>query len=99
MLCISFALLGVEVLGDERWLQLVDDKTWLTNVLHPALSDTSDAGPLISNAEYNSIMNVPPPHNATVEMVEKLLERFNNTFYGWNNGILEPENGSNIVSF
>ena len=95
----QFTLLGVEVLGDERWLRLVEDPAWLRDSLRPVLSDASEGGPLISNAEFNFIMSVPPPRNATSQMVEALLERFNNTFSGWNNGTLEPDDGANIVSF
>ena len=95
----QFTLLGVEILGDERWVRLVNDPTWLRETLSPVLSDTSDGGPLITNSEFNFITSIPPPQNATQEMVETVLERLNNTFYGWNNGILEPENGTNIVSY
>ena len=95
----QFTFLGIEVLGDERWVRVVNDATWLRDVFRPVLSDVSDAGPGISNNEYNFIMSVPPPRNATVEMVKQLLERFNNTFNGWNSGILEPENGTNMMSF
>ena len=95
----QFTFLGIEVLGDERWVRVVNDATWLRDVFRPVLSDVSDAGPGISNDEYNSIISVPPPRNATVEMVKQLLERFNNTFNGWNSGILEPENGTNMMSF
>ena len=95
----QFTFLGIEVLGDERWVRVVNDATWLRDVFRPVLSDVSDAGSGISNDEYNFIMSVPPPRNATVEMVKQLLERFNNTFNGWNNGILEPENGTNMMSF
>ena len=95
----QFTLLGVEVLGDERWIRVVDDPVWLRDTFQPVLSDSSDGGPLITNIEFTSIMSVPPPRNATREMVQALLERFNNTFTGWNNGVLEPENGANIVSY
>ena len=95
----QFTLLGVEVLGDERWLTIVEDPTWLKETLQPVLSDVSDGGPLITNVEFNYIINRPLPRNATHEMVEALLERFNNTYVGWNIGTLEPENGFNMVSY
>ena len=95
----QLASLGVEVLGDERWLRLVKDPNWLRETLHPVLSDASDGGPLITNAEFSHVLNNSLPHNATRDMVKALLERLNNTFHGWNNGILEPENGTNIVSY
>ena len=94
----QFTLPGVEVLGDERWVRVVNDPMWLIDVFQPVFSDVSDGGILITSAEYNFIISLPPPQNATSEMVEALLEIFNNTFYGWNNGILEPENGANMVS-
>ena len=95
----QFTLLGVEVLGDERWIRVVDDPVWLRDTFQPVLSDSSHGGPLITNTEFNFVMSVPPPRNATREMVQALLERINNTYIGWNNGILEPENGANIVSY
>ena len=95
----EFTLLGTEILGDERWLIQVSDQVWLSEVLLPILSDTSDGGLLISREEFHNITSVPPPHNATREMVEALLERYNNTIVGWNNGTLEPQNGADIVSY
>ena len=95
----EFTLLGVEILGDERWLRLVSDPMWVSEVFRPALSDSSSGGLLISRDEFTAITNAPPPHNATREMVEALLERFNNTFTGWNNGTLEPQNGANMASY
>ena len=92
-------LLGVEVFGDERWVRVVADPTWLSEVFQPIFSDASDGGPLISVAEFNSVTSLPPPRNATREMVEALLQRLNNTYIGWNNGTLEPENGANMVSY
>ena len=95
----EFTLLGLEILGDERWLRLVSDQKWVSEFFHPALSDTSDGGHLISRDEFNIITSAPPPRNATRPMVEALMERFNNTFVGWNNGTLEPQDGANIVSY
>ena len=95
----EFTLLGVELLGDERWLRLVSDPMWVSDVFRPAISDSSRGGLLITRDEFTAITNLPPPRNATREMVESLLLRFNNTFTGWNNGTLEPQNGANMVSY
>ena len=91
--------LGVEILGDERWLNLVSDPRWVNEYFNPALSDNSDGGNLISMEEFDTITSAPPPQNATREMVEALLERFNNTFVGWNGGTLEPQDGANMASY
>ena len=95
----EFVLLGVEVLGDERWLRLVSDPMWVAQTFLPAISDTSEGGFVITRNEFNLITSVPSPHNATRAMVEALLERFNNTFVGWSNGTLEPQDGANVVSY
>ena len=95
----EFTLLGVEILGDERWLRLVSDPLWVSHVLRPALGDSSSGGIIITRDEFTVITSSPPPRNATREMVESLLERFNNTFIGWGNGTLAPQNGSNMVSY
>ena len=95
----EFTLLGVEILGDERWLRLVSDPMWVSEVFRPALSDSSSGGLLITREEFNAITSMPPPRNATSKMVENLLQRFNNTFTGWNNGTLEPQNGANMASY
>ena len=95
----QFTLLGVEILGDDRWLTLVSDQAWLSEVLHPALSDSSGVGLLISVEEFFNITSVPPPRNATKRMVEALLERYNNTVVGWSNGTLEPQNSANMASY
>ena len=96
---LQFTLLGIEVLGDERWIREVDDSNWLSQVLRPTLSDESDLGTLISSVELANILSVSPPQGATFEMVEAMVERFNNTLYGWINGELEPMNGANMASF
>ena len=95
----EFTFLGVEILGDERWLRLVSDPMWVSDVFRPAISDSSSGGLLITRDEFTAITNLPLPQNATREMVESLLSRFNNTFTGWNNGTLEPQNGANMVSY
>ena len=95
----EFVLLGVEVLGDERWLRLVSDPMWVAQTFLPAISDTGEGGFVITRNEFNLITSVPPPRNATRAMVKALLERFNNTFVGWSNGTLEPQDGANMVSY
>ena len=90
--------LGVEVLGDELWMSIGDSK-WLSQVLQPALDDTSEAGVLISASELAAILAAPHPSGTTTEIVMKLLERLNNTINGWSSGQLEPVGGFNMASF
>ena len=91
--------LGIEVLGDDRWLTDVDDSHWLSHILQPTLGDSSEAGILISNMELSTILAAPPPNGTTTEMVQRLVERLNNTLHGWNSGQLEPVEGANMASF
>ena len=90
--------LGVEVLGDEEWI-IVNDPRWLSHVLRPALDDASDSGVLISTTELSAIMAAPPPNGTSAAVTARMIDRLNNTFYGWNNGRLEPEDGFNMASF
>ena len=90
--------LGIEVLGDERWMT-TEAPVWLSSVLRPALSDDSEMGVLISSTELSAIVGVPAPGGTTTELVAVLVDRLNNTLYGWNSGQLEPLNGSNMASF
>ena len=90
--------LGVEVLGDMAWLS-VGDPEWLASVLQPAMGDDSNAGVLISITELYAILTAPLPKGTTMAMVEKLIERLNNTFHGWSSGQLESSEGYNMASF
>ena len=90
--------LGVEVLGDEIWIS-VNDPRWLSTVLRPTLDDTSEAGILISSTELSNILAVPPPNGTTTAVVTRMVQRLNNTLYGWNNGQLEPSEGFDMASF
>ena len=92
--------LGVEVLGDESWIA-VSDSMWLSNILLPSLDDMSEAGILISDMELSNIVAQSPPNGATELEMTRMVERLNNTLYGWNNGRLEPQEGFkyNIASF
>ena len=90
--------LGVEVLGDESWIS-VNDPRWLSHVLRPALDDASESGVLISPSELSTIMAAPPPNGTTAALTARMIDRLNNTLYGWNNGQLEPQNGFNMASF
>ena len=90
--------LGVEVLGDEVWLT-VGDPMWLSQVLRPILDDGSELGALVSSIELSAVVAVPPPNGTSIEMVTKMVERLNNTAYGWNTGNLEPEGDENMASF
>ena len=90
--------LGNEVLGDELWLA-VGDPNWLSFTLRPALDDESDAGALISSTELSVILEAPFPNGTSMEIVSRMVERLNNTLHGWNNGLLEPQEGFNMASF
>ena len=90
--------LGLEVLGDETWIS-VHDPSWLVNVLQPFLDDASEAGILISTTELSDIMAAPPPNGTTTAMLTRMIQRLNNTLYGWNNGRLEPAEDFNMASF
>ena len=90
--------LGLEVLGDEVWLT-VGDPMWLSQVLRPVLDDGSELGVLVSSIELSAVVSVPPPNGTSIEMVTKMVERLNNTLYGWNTGNLEPEGDENMASF
>ncbi|XP_065905004.1 uncharacterized protein [Dysidea avara] len=90
--------LAIEVLGDETWLY-VGDPLWVSNALQPTLDDSSEAGVLISTTELSTILAGPPPNRTTTEMVQRLVERLNNTLHGWNSGQLEPIEGANMASF
>ena len=90
--------LGVEVLGDESWIS-VNHPRWLSHVLRPALDDASESGVLISPSELSTIMAAPPPNGTTAALTARMIDRLNNTLYGWNNGQLEPQDGFNMASF
>ena len=92
-------VLGMEVLGDELWIN-IEDPNWLSNVLRPTVDDGSDSGVLISRTELSTILSAPLPNGTTIEAVTKMVERMNNTLFGWNNGQLEPQNtSSNMASY
>ena len=90
--------LGIEVLGDEVWIS-VGDPQWLSSVLQPTLDDGSEAGVLISGSELSVILAASPPNGTTIDMVATMVERVNNTLFGWTSGQLEPPEGSNMASF
>ena len=90
--------LGTEVLGDEVWIS-VGDPRWLSTILRPTMADESETGVLISPAELSAILAAPLPNGTTTEMVANMVQRINNTLFGWNSGQLEPVDGSNIASF
>ena len=89
---------ATEVLGDIGWLS-VGDENWVTHTVQPTLDDSSEAGVLISIREFSAILAVPPPNGTTIEMVTRLIERLNNTLYGWGSGQLEPPEGFNMASY
>jgi len=91
--------LGIEVVGDDTWLTDVADPLWLSQILQPTLDDSSEAGVMISTTELHTILAAPSPNGTTTEMVQRLVERLNNTLHGWNNGKLEPMKGENMASF
>ena len=89
--------IAVEVLGDDVWLS-VGDPVWVSQVLQ-FFDDASENGVLISDAELATILSVQPPGERTIEDVERLVDRLNNTLRGWNSGELEPVNGTNLASY
>ncbi len=91
--------LGTEILGDDVWISAVGDLQWLSTILRPTMADDSEAGVLISATELSVILAAPPPNGTTIDMVANMVERVNNTLHGWNNGLLEPVEGSNMASF
>ena len=56
------------------------------------MADNSDGGKLITQAEYDTVHTFPLPVNVTWEMADKLIKRFNNTFYNWDHGTLKGDN-------
>lgn len=90
--------LGTEIFGNRLWLS-VGDPNWLASVLRPALDDRSEGGVLISSTELSAILVSPPPNGTNMEIVTEMVERLNNTLYGWNNGHLEPQEDFNMASF
>lgn len=90
--------LGTEVLGNEVWIS-VGDPQWLSSVVQPTLDDESEAGVLISATELSVILAASPPNGTTTDMVATMVERVNNTLFGWTRGQLEPPEGSNMASF
>ena len=90
--------LATEVLGNQVWIS-AGNATWVSDTLQPTLDDSSDAGALISTTELSAILTESPPNGTTREIVQRLVERLNNTLHGWNNGQLEPVEGFNMASF
>lgn len=91
--------LGAEVLGDDVWITVVEDSEWLSSVLQPTLEDESELGVLVSPAELSTILSAALPNGTTIEIVTRMVERVNNTLFGWSSGQLEPSEGSNMASF
>ena len=71
----------------------------MTHVVQPTLDDSSEAGVLVSTRELSTVLAAPLPNGITIEMVTRLIERLNNTLYGWSSGQLEPPEGFNMASF
>ena len=90
--------LTAEIFGSELWIG-VTDSDWLTHVLRPSLDDESDGGTIVSQTESAAILNASPPNGSNTEDVMNMLQRLNNTIYGWNNGQLEPQEGDNMISY
>ena len=98
---------AVEVFGDSDWMS-VEDSAWLSDVLRPTMSDYSDLGAMISEEEFELIINNPAPMRVTedgememsMEKVITFIQRLNNTISGWNEGFLEPSDGhTNLASY
>lgn len=89
----------MEIFGSDPSVEpLSADPDWLKYVLYPAFDDESDQGLLISQMELLSMQNMTLPNGSTIEDIAYLIQRLNNTFYGWNHGMFEPTNNSNMVS-
>ena len=91
--------LMIEIFGNDLWINIPADPDWFNYVLWPTFDDESDNGLLVSQTELVIIQNTSLPSGTTTDNVVKLVERLNNTLYGWNHGELEPTNGSNMISF
>ena len=63
------------------------------------MADNSDGGKLITHAEYDVIHTFPLPVNVTWATANKLIMRFNNTFYNWDHGILKGDNMVDYIKF
>ena len=92
-------LLSEEVLGSRAWIEKVQNSTWVSEAVLPIISDDSDMGYLITQDELSTLLEVPPPLGATVQIVRHLAERLNITCSNWDNGILEPRDGENMASY
>ena len=73
-----------------------DSGDWWNLAVQPMLADKSDLGLLISEKEFAKIRTFPLPTNITREMSDTLIHRLNNSYYNWDNGILE---GENMISY
>ncbi|XP_076316874.1 uncharacterized protein LOC143229050 isoform X1 [Tachypleus tridentatus] len=81
---------AILVFGSQEWLY-VRDSVWFENVLFPSVEDRSDGGNYITEPEYQAILSAPLPQNASYNMIEVFLHRWNNTVHGWGSGVLEGE--------
>ena len=66
---------------------------WWTEVFEPIFSETSDSGTIVTTAEFNSVLKSALPSNATVDMVRRLVLRYNDSFYSWGKGDLTSKEG------
>lgn len=77
----------------------IDGREWWENIVQPSMADNSDSGKLITQAEYDEIHRFPLPVNVTRAMADKLLMRFNNTYYNWDHGTLQGDNMVDYTEF
>ncbi|ESN98427.1 hypothetical protein HELRODRAFT_176894 [Helobdella robusta] len=83
----EFYVLGITFLGDEAWLYLQEPPTqWWSEIFEPAFSETSEGGSVVTAKEFDVILKSPLPSNATLEMVRKLVLRYNSSFADWDKG-------------
>ena len=59
---------------------------WWTEVFEPIFSEASDGGTIVTTAEFYSVLKSPLPSNATIDMVRRLVLRYNDSFYSWGKG-------------
>ena len=77
----------------------VDGREWWETVVQPNMADHSEGGKLITQAEYDIIHTFPLPVNLTWAMADRIIMRFNNTYYNWDHGTLKGENMVDYTKF
>ncbi|XP_066948200.1 uncharacterized protein [Macrobrachium rosenbergii] len=88
-----------EIFGDELWLRN-GNSSWVNNVLIPVFQDSSELGIFVSSQELQNMKDSIFSDGINWDDKEKLVQRFNTTLANWQNGNLEPVDGSeNMISY